>query len=61
MSTNDIDKAYVSPYDKFLFGFDASHEQSESQLAEIKKYERIALMRDNKDYKDDKGQIWESF
>ena len=32
MSDNDIDKAYVSPYDKFLFGFDATHDKSASQL-----------------------------
>lgn len=61
MSTNDIDKAYVSPYDKFLYGFDASHNKSESQLKEIKKHKRIAELRDNKQIRDDKGEIWESF
>lgn len=61
MSTNDIDKAYVSPYDKFLFEFDATHSKSESQIKEITKHERIAKMRDDKEYKDDKGEIWEGF
>lgn len=58
---NDIDKAYVSPYDKFLFGFDATHEKSASQIKEIQKHERIAHMRDDKNYKDEKGEIWEEF
>lgn len=57
----DIDKAYVSPYDKFLFEFDAKHEKSESQIKEIKKHERLALMRDNKDYKEDSSEIWTEF
>lgn len=63
MSNNDIDidKAYVSPYDKFLFEFDATHKKSVSQMKEIQKHERIAEMRDNKDYKKDKGEIWEEF
>jgi len=61
MSEHDIDKAYVSPYDKFLFGFDATHEKSESQIKEINKHKRIAAMRDDKDYKDQKGEIWEEF
>ncbi|KTD53333.1 hypothetical protein Lsan_3743 [Legionella santicrucis] len=61
MNSNDIDKAYVSPYDKFLFEFDATHSKSASQLKEINKHQRIFLMRDNKDYKDEKGEIWEEF
>ncbi len=61
MSSDDIDKAYVSPYDKFLFGFDATHEQSASQIKESIKHERIAHMRDDKDYKDVKGGLWEEF
>ncbi|BCA96702.1 hypothetical protein TUM19329_30630 [Legionella antarctica] len=61
MSNNDIDKAYVSPYDKFLFEFDATHKKSASQMKEIQKNARIANMRDNKDYKNDKGEIWEDF
>jgi hypothetical protein len=61
MSTNDIDKTYVSPYDKFLFEFDATHEKTKSQLKEIKKYLAIAEKRDNKEYSDKNSEIWESF
>lgn len=61
MSKNDIDKAYVSPYDKFLFEFDTKHKKSPSQLKEIKKHQRIAYLRDNakRDEKDD--EIWGGF
>ncbi|HHF7365719.1 MULTISPECIES: CBU_0585 family protein [Legionella] len=61
MSSDDIDKAYVSPYDKFLFEFDATHDKSASQIKEINKHKRIFLMRDNKDYENKKGEIWEEF
>ncbi len=61
MSKNDIDKAYVSPYDRFLFEFDAKHEKSLSQLKEIKKYERIFILRDNPVKKDAEGEIWGEF
>lgn len=57
----DIDKAYVSPYDKFLFEFDATHEKSASQMKEIKKHERLARMRDDKNYKEDQSGIWSEF
>ena len=60
MSKNDIDKAYVSPYDKFLFEFDAKHQKSKSQLKEIKKYERIFYLRDHPVEKDE-GEIWGEF
>lgn len=52
MSTYDIDKAYISPYDKFLFDFDKSHAKTPSQLIEIEKHLRIAKMRDKKDKSD---------
>lgn len=61
MSKHDIDKAYVSPYDKFLFEFDATHAKTASQIKEIEKNGRIARMRDDKDYQDNKGEIWEQF
>lgn len=61
MSKHDIDKAYVSPYDKFLFEFDAEHKKSASQLKEIKKHERIFYLRDNAQKKDDEGEIWGEF
>ncbi|MBA2710989.1 MAG: hypothetical protein H0U57_10390 [Tatlockia sp.] len=61
MSNNDIDKAYVSPYDKFLFEFDATHKKSPSQLKEIKKNQRIANLRDKVQKKDEDGEIWGEF
>lgn len=61
MNTNDIDKAYVSPYDKFLFEFDATHSKSASQVNEINKHAHLAKMRDDKDYKNEKSEIWEEF
>lgn len=61
MSTNDIDKAYVSPYDKFLFEYDATHEKSTSQLREIQKHLEISKKRDLKEHKDERLEIWESF
>lgn len=61
MSKNDINKAYVSPYDKFFYGFDAKHKKSASQLKEIKKYERIARLRDNPDVQDEVIEIWTEF
>lgn len=63
MHTNDIDidKAYISPYDKFLYAFDASHDKTKSQLKEINKHNRIFKLRDNKSEKGEKGDIWESF
>ncbi|MDR3441660.1 MAG: hypothetical protein P4L65_01450 [Legionella sp.] len=61
MNTTDIDKSYVSPYDKFLFEFDATHSKSESQIKEIKKNGRIAEMRDNKEYKETGSEIWKEF
>jgi hypothetical protein len=60
-SSNDINKAYVSPYDQFLFEFDATHPKTASQIKETEKHKRIADMRDNKDYTDKQGEIWEGF
>lgn len=61
MSSNDIDKSYVSPYDQFLSEFDACHSKSDSQVKEHLKHQKIAAMRDNSDYSDEKTQIWEDF
>ena len=61
MSNQDIDKAYVSPIDKFYFKFDATHAKSDSQLKEIKKHERIARLRDQPLPKEDDGEIWSGF
>lgn len=51
--SQDIDKAYVSPYDRLLVQFDATHEKSASQLKEIKKHEWIFERRDNPIASDD--------
>lgn len=60
-NNHDIDKAYVSPYDRFLVGFDATHEKSASQLKEIKKHQRIAALRDEATPRDEQGGVWEEF
>lgn len=61
MSANDIDKSFVSPFDKFLFEFDANHGKTESQLQEIQKHQRIATMRDDANYAVSNDAIWEGF
>ncbi|KTC99125.1 CBU_0585 family protein [Legionella erythra] len=61
MNKHDLDKAYVSPIDKFLYQFDADHEKSASQLAEIRKYERINALRDNPDLPELESEIWRGF
>jgi hypothetical protein len=60
MTKHDINKAYVSPIDKFLYEFDAKHEKSLSQLKEIKKYQRIFALRDNPDLVEE-VKIWAEF
>lgn len=60
MSSLDLDKAYVSPYDRFMRQFDATHEKSESQIAEILKHERIAQLRDEVSIEEEK-EIWSGF
>lgn len=44
----DIDKAYVSPYDRFLRAFDAKHGPSASQQREKAKHDKIVKQRDKK-------------
>lgn len=61
MSAHDIDKFYVSPYDKFMYEFDATHEKSASQLKEIEKHQRIAERRDNATPEKEREQIWKGF
>lgn len=58
---HDIDKAYVSPYDEFLFRFDYTHPKSASQIQEIKKHERIFRLRDDKEAVQEEKVIWEQF
>ena len=57
----DIDKAYVSPYDRFLFEFDATHDKTASQLKEIKKHQRIFNLRDNADAVQPADELWTEF
>ena len=61
MSSIDIDKFYVSPYDKFLREFDRNHEKTASQIKEIEKNERIAHLRDHSIVEDGKDKIWSDF
>lgn len=61
MINQDIDKAYVSPYDKFLAKFDATHEKSESQLQEIKKHQSIFERRDHSIQPNVPNEIWADF
>ena len=57
---HDIDKAYVSPYDEFLFTFDATHPKTASQKKEIKKYKRIEKLRDEA-LPESQTDMWEEF
>lgn len=61
MNNEDIDKAYVSPYDEFLFNFDAKHQKTASQLKEIKKYQRISMLRDEAVTKQVADEYWDKF
>lgn len=61
MNKHDINKAYVSPYDQFLYKFDATHDKTESQLREIKKHQRIARLRDEANPKVGGEEIWKDF
>lgn len=60
-TNHDINKAYVSPFDEFLFRFDHTHQKSASQLKEIEKYERISRLRDNPESVQEEKVIWEEF
>lgn len=54
-----VNKHFVSDIDRQLTAFDQSQSLSESQQAEIKKYNKIFELRDNKDSKhEDHGDIW---
>lgn len=61
MNKKDIDKAYVSEYDKFLQRFDATHEKSLSQQKEINKHQRIARLRDGIEQQAGDSPIWSDF
>ncbi len=57
-SKSKIDKNFVSEIDQFLAEFDATHPKSASQLAEIKKYEKIYQLRDYPQPKSKDESIW---
>lgn len=59
--TIDIDKFYVSEFDKMMRQFDASHPRSISQLKEIEKHQKIAHLRDNERDKNSNDKIWSGF
>ncbi len=61
MSSLDIDKFYISPYDKFMREFDINHQKTPSQIQEIDKHKRIAELRDNPITTDVEGKIWADF
>jgi hypothetical protein len=61
MSSFDIDKFYVSPYDKFMREFDVNHQLTPSQVKEIEKHRRIAKLRDNSIETDGQQKIWSEF
>ena len=59
MNTHDIDKFYISDYDKFLAEFDHTHLPSAAQLVEIKKHKKIANCRDHAYLTE--SNIWSEF
>jgi|TARA_R110000868_G_scaffold190239_2_gene433866 hypothetical protein len=59
--TPEIDKKYVSPYDKLLHGFDATHAPSVSQQREISKYEQLFKLRDEVNVDAEKNILWDKF
>ena len=61
MKTLDIDKFYISPYDKFLRKFDQTHDKTVSQVKEIEKHQRIAHLRDQVIVDNAKEKIWADF
>jgi hypothetical protein len=52
---------YVSELDKMIEQFDKQHPKSETQLAEMKKYERIYQLRDQSTEKQPEDKIWSDF
>lgn len=59
MNQEDIDKAYVSPIDRFLFEFDAAHSKTPSQLKEINKYKRLYMLRDDVNREQVVHDLWD--
>lgn len=61
MINQDIERFYVSPYDQFLFEFDATHPRTASQIQEMKKNARIAALRDDPAPLLEGKEIWTEF
>lgn len=61
MNKQDIDKAFVSVYDKFLYQFNQNNTLSPAQLKEMMKHQRIAELRDNPKTPQNNQDIWEEF
>lgn len=61
MNTFDIDKFYVSPFDKMMRQFDQEHEKTSSQIKEIEKHQKIAQLRDNLIEENQQDKIWSGF
>jgi hypothetical protein len=60
-NTLDVDKFYVSPYDKMMREFDVTHDKSISQIKEIEKHKKISNLRDHPIESDPKDKIWAGF
>jgi hypothetical protein len=56
-----LDKFYVSPVDKFIYEFDATHHKSTAQQQEIEKNEKIAHARDIAKKTLEGEKIWHAF
>ena len=61
MRPPDIDKAYISPYDKLLHQLELTYPLSASQIKEINKHKRIALMRDDATAAHGNAPLWDKF
>lgn len=61
MGKGKVQKDFVSDIDKFLMQFDATHSKSASQVQEIKKHQRIFLLRDDPNAPREQSEIWEDF
>lgn len=59
--TLDIDKFYVSSFDKMMRKFDATHPYSASQIKEIEKHALIAKLRDEEIVDQNQEKIWSGF
>lgn len=54
-----IDTFHISDIDKEMARFNKSHPKSESQQAEIDKYQRIYTLRDNPEQTTEEESIWD--